>query len=511
MVMASLSWERAGGVTMASRITGLTLLAVAGACGGGGTHAAGPVADSGPLDATAPLDAGPPSDAEPPSDAGPVDAAVDASRSTIAATFFGKHWSTAPAWPNATFGSAAFGSGIEWSSVETDAGHYLFGTMDTWLDADKAPGRGQDLTWMYAAIHTPGWAGGTGNPPWDLYDGGTCAGLASTNDCAFKAFLTTALDHFCTGTAPNKTCAFTSWELHNEVNASDTEWAGTYPELVQMDSDGLAVIKSQCASCLVLSSNVSAGGNGFHSLGKTSANYATFMTAYLQAWQQLGTAMPDVLTWHPYPSTDDRVPPPFPETFDGADCGPTAPPNKYCVETIVSQVQTMRAIADANGMKGKPLWATEGGYGHNAELVTTEAGVLADDLRAAYVARWQLVLASGGVERTYWYAWDDLVSGTEFADGGETSVGIADQQVYDWLVGNTFDVPCSNGDSGTVWTCDLSGPNELLERVVWDTAGNSSYPVPAVYTKWQDLSGPAKKTVSSPAAIGIKPILFVNQ
>ena len=42
----------------------------------------------------------------------------------------------------------------------------------------------------------------------------------------------------------------------------------------------------------------------------------------------------------------------------------------------------MRAIADANGMKGKPLWATEGGYGHNAELVTTEAGVQADDLRA---------------------------------------------------------------------------------------------------------------------------------
>jgi len=41
----------------------------------------------------------------------------------------------------------------------------------------------------------------------------------------------------------------------------------------------------------------------------------------------------------------------------------------------------MRSLLDKGGMAGKPLWATEGGWGTNGELPDP-------DVQAAYVARW---------------------------------------------------------------------------------------------------------------------------
>ncbi len=440
----------------------------------------------------------------------PADAAVEATVPSlgpaILPTFFGKHWHKITDWPTTKFGAGAIGPGINWALVETQRGTYDYSPIDTWVAAAKSPGHGQDLTWMYAAIRTPLWAGGTGSPPTDLYTTAPCEGSlagVTTTDCAFKEFLTSVLDHACTGTAPNKTCSFKSWELHNEGNASDAAWGGTYAELAQMDSDALVTIKSHCASCLVLSSNVSAGGDGYHAKGLTSPRYDVFMRAYLDEWQKLGTPMPDVLAWHPYPSHDNIASVPFPETLDGSACLSPAP-NKVCVETIVSQVQKMRGIADAHGMQGRALWATEGSFGPNSALPDADA-------RAAYVARWLLALAGGGVERSYWYAWDDPTWATELINGQLTSVAIAAEQVYDWLVGNSFDAPCSNGSSGTVWTCNLKGPGGLLESIVWDTSGPSAYTVPPNYDVARDLGGPTRRSVSNPVTIGLKPMAFTNR
>ena len=451
-----------------------------------------------------------------PDDASPPDGhTMTTGGIAVTPQFFGQHWSTIPEWPSISFGAGKFGPGIEWNTIEPSQGTYKFGSLDSWIVANALAGHQQDMTFMYAAIHTPSWAGGTGHRTSDLYttlpNGCLYPPLkgAMITDCSLKEYLTAVLDHVCTGTAPHKTCSFTSWELHNEVNANDTEWIDSYADLAQMDADALATIKGQCESCIVLGANVSAGGDGSHAAGNTSPEWDTFLIAYLAAWPD-GAQMPDALSWHPYPSRDNLVNIPFPETYAGSDC-PAGAPNPVCRQTVVDQIQRIRQIADAvPGMAGKPIWATEGGF-VNTELVNANP-TTQSELRAAYVARYLLALASGGVAREFWYEWEDPTWGSEWDGGHITSVGIANQQVYDWLVGNSLAGPCSNGGSGTVWTCSLTGPGGLVGSIVWDTAGTSTYAVPAEYLYWRDLTGPTKHPVSGTTyQIGISPILLLNQ
>jgi hypothetical protein len=452
-------------------------------------------------------------------DTGEDEAAVSGAAVTVTRQFFGQHWSSKDAWPVVSFGSGKFAPGLGWRNIETSRGHYDFSSIQGWLDVNAQTGHHQAMSFLYAAIYTPQWAltlkdqDGLNHPPSDLRTKTYCqkplAGRYLT-DCSFKEYLTAVIENFCTGTAPNMTCPFTSWEMHNEGNVKDEYWAGTYADLALMDADAVETIKGLCASCVVLGTSVSAGGDGWHGVGPTSAQWDTFLTQYLQAWPP-GRQMPDALSWHPYPFGDmSMVDIPFPETYAGSQC-PMPAPNRYCRGTVVQQIQRIRSIADSiPGMKGKPLWATEGGF--TLSQLTNANATVQSQLRAAYVARYLLALASGGVQREFWYTYDEGNWGTELVNGAVTSVGAATQQVYNWLVGNTLSGPCSNGGSGTWWICSLTGPGGLAGHIVWNTAGNNTYTVPSTYHYWRDLTGPTKHAQSGPThLVGIEPILFLNQ
>jgi hypothetical protein len=66
---------------------------------------------------------------------------------------------------------------------------------------------------------------------------------------------------------------------------------------------------------------------------------------------------------------------------------------------------------------------------------------------------------------------------------------------------------CSS--NGTVFTCGLSRPNGYQALAVWDTAGNSAFPVPNQYTQYQDLTGHTYSSGGS-VNIGPEPILLTN-
>src|ERR1700688_116352 len=151
----------------------------------------------------------------------------------IAPTFFGMHINrlTTP-WPSVPFRSLRMlGNLTTWFHIEGDArNRYDWRTLDRWLDAARA----HNVDVMYTFSRTPGWAARNAHstcgpsrdeadcsPPADLATSAACQGPlqgTTTTDCYFKEFVTSLLDHVCSGKAPNKSCRIVAFSCWNEPN-----------------------------------------------------------------------------------------------------------------------------------------------------------------------------------------------------------------------------------------------------------------------------------------------------
>ncbi|HEX8791130.1 MAG TPA: hypothetical protein VF765_09255 [Polyangiaceae bacterium] len=445
----------------------------------------------------------------------------------VTSRFFGMHTNT---YGNGIpFGTERlWDSGTAWSQIQTAAMTYDFSSVQSRVaDAQKY---GFDL--LYTFGRTPPFLAATStvkcdygndgqcNPPDDVATDGTGA------DAHVKAFWTAFMNAMCTGTAPNKTCGpLKYFEMWNEPNA-DQFWSGTYAQLARMSADATAVIKSQCASCTVLTPGVACGGDGYHANGD-AGQCEVWMAAYLKAWQALGN-LPDAGAWHPYPAHTNVSPSPFPETnvsswdvCPGADAGGDMPsctckagfvPNPECQHSVVDQITVLRDVFDANGLAGKPMIATEGSWNEEPNLPDP-------DQQAAWLARWYLVQAGAGIEASCWYAedapennggWGRLLTSADAGAAGPNAAGVAYQQVYGWLVGGAIGA-CSA--SGTLWSCPAVDAKGDAGVILWDTAqtcagGHCStrdVPVAASFTRVSDLAG-STSPVSGMVSVGAKPV-----
>ncbi len=447
----------------------------------------------------------------------------NASPGAIQPAFFGMHINRLNTpWPDVPFGSLRMlGNLTTWLHLEGEGrNRYDWRMLDRWLDAARA----HNVDVMYTFSRTPAWAARNAHaicgpnrdeadcsPPSDLTLSAPCQGPLQgtlTTDCFFKEFVTSLLNHVCSGNAPNKSCRIVAFSCWNEPNL-DGFWIGTYAESARMCSDMVQIVKNQCKDCVTLTPDISAATSGDTKDNGDSRSYDEWFKNFLIAYRQYGN-YPDAGAFHPYAArTHGIVPAPFPETFAGSGC-PREIRSPACPDTLLGKIDTLRSLMDQNGMPGKPLWATEGGWGTNGEMPDPEA-------QAAYLARWFILQASAGVKRAYWYMWDMGKSpqgwgGLWDASNGTYKAGIAYGQVYDWLVGATFTKPCS-GDHD-VWTCDLSRPGGIHTRIVWnasrsyDTATTWKYAVDNQFTGVRDLNGNRSAITGGSVPIGSKPVLL---
>jgi hypothetical protein len=442
----------------------------------------------------------------------------------IPPTFFGMHINRPNTpWPEVPFGSLRMlGNMTTWFHLEgAGRGRYDWHNLDVWLDA----ARSHHVDIMYTFSRTPEWAAADTHaacgprrgeadcsPPKDLEVNATCqAPLAgvTTTDCQFKEFVTSLMDHVCTGKAPNKSCRIVAFSCWNEPNL-DGFWVGRYAQSAKMCADMVKIVKDQCRSCTTLTPDISAATSGDTKGNGDSRSYDEYMRQFLLAYKQYSNDYPDAGAFHPYAARTWNINPvPFPETFAGSGC-PGGGQSPACPDTLLGKIATMRSLMDKGGMPGKPLWATEGGWGTNGELPDP-------DVQAAYVARWLILQASSGVARAYWFMWDNGGDargwgGMWDSRNGINKAGVAYGQVYNWLVGASFTKPCS-GDHD-VWACDISRPGGYQARIVWNAAksydpqATSKYPTGNDFSQYRDLKGDKFPVSGGTVMIGTKPILL---
>jgi hypothetical protein len=438
--------------------------------------------------------------------------------------FFGMHLNVLP--PKVTFGvQRLWDADDAWALLSASGGPYDWTKVQTHVTAANT----YHFDLLYTFGRTPVWASsnptdsvcnyspGQCDPPVDVSarddaGAGAEADGGADSDEHVKSFWTQFMNGpLCTGVAPNKTCGpIKYFELWNEPNA-DAFWQGNYHQLAKMSSDATYIIKHACQSCIVMTSDVSCGGDGYHGLpdpnldgGHDSGVCDAWMAGYLTEWQKLGN-LPDAGAWHPYPSHTNITPVPFPETnVSNGNSACSGTPNSSCRYSIVDQISRMRQVFDDHGLAGKPMYATEGSW-----LDPTHLPVVAQ--QEAWLARYYLILAaSGKVTTVFWYAQDTASAAPLYSidAGALTAAGKAYGVVYGWLNGATLQ-PCNV--TGTVWTCALTQAGKP-ELVVWDASdtvldgSTHAFSVTGGYTHQDDLDGNAASITGGSVAIGMKPI-----
>jgi Cellulase (glycosyl hydrolase family 5) len=381
----------------------------------------------------------------------------------VASNFFGMNLIRPRIWPAATVGALGKGAGTSWRYVEPSRGVFKWSGIDEYVDAAQRHG----IDALYTFDSTPQWASAR---PAEKCDAGTIGCAAPPADIQdWEDFVRAVVIRY--------KDRVKIYELWNEPT-TQLEWSGSYADMVRLAKSAYETIKSIDPDAVVLTPAPSA--HGYQPRGLTSPIQPEWMAGYLRAG---GDSFADGGSWHAYPWPNACT-----KTIDCAG------------SPLITQIDAMRSVFDHSRLAGKPIYVTEGGW-------RTSAALSDPDQQAAYVARWFILLASKGIERAYWHAWDDDKWGTLWdATTGVHLAGIAYQQTYSWLTGAAISSPCEVSDSDT-WTCTLTRSGGYQGLIIWTSSGNQIYTPAKEYRQYRDLSGttlPIQGTIT----IGDKPILL---
>jgi hypothetical protein len=394
----------------------------------------------------------------------------------IQTTFFGMGAVASSDLPPVPYGVLSHPP-LAWTAIEgTGRGVYNFDSMDQFVNSVPKDANGVaeiDL----ALGWTPGWAVTNQKNCLTQQTGLVVCTSAPDNMQDWSDFVTQLANHYNGVTAPH----VKYYEIWNEAN-TNSFWTGGITKLISMAKIAYPILKKDGFSEVLTPSVVWNAGT-------------KFLTSYLSGG---GSSYADGVSFHGYPSKTGKgikLPVPLPESPVSTNAA------------IQTMIPAFRKVEDSNGMSGKPLVTTEGGWG--------VSGVSDADMQAAWITQYGILQAGLAAQNNLvfqtWYTWGHASSGTiETNQGLPNQAGLAYQEVVGWLVGTTPSPCTSSGTSGNLWSCPVG-----TSLIVWDasqTCSNGScttgaYNAPQGYVQYKDLTG-AVHSINGTIALGVKPILM---
>jgi hypothetical protein len=343
-----------------------------------------------------------------------------------------------------------------WSLIEPSRGTYDWPALDRWLD--KAKAHGVDVLYTFGG--TPTWASSNPTGKCD-YNPGACYPPANMQDW----------DDFVRALATHAAGRIKYWELWNEANQHEY-WSGGIPALITMAQHADSIIKSVDPSAKIFTPS------GVGGVLDTS----TFIDRFLAAG---GGQFVDGVAFHGYVNSIPAVP-----------------------EDVNHIVDAVEDVMAKRGFAGRPLWDTESSWGPANHLPN-------EDDQVAFVARHYVLQWSKGVQRDYWYAWNDESYGTmwDVTRRKMRPAGIAYGELVSWLAGAAMTAPCTAAPDST-WTCNFTLRGGAQAQVVWNSAASSSSiiqfrPAPK-FVQSRSLDGGTAPISGGTIQIGNKPRLLMT-
>jgi hypothetical protein len=329
----------------------------------------------------------------------------------VPSTYFGMHVHHPEAnWPNVGFGSIR-----------------LWDTMTKWSDIEKQEGQWDfqrlDLLVQTAEAHhehilltlgqTPAWLSSKPTrPPFAAGDKRNEKGRE-----AWEQYVRTVVRRY--------RGRIEAYEVWNEPNL-DQFYTGDIPTLVELTQIASRAVHGEDPQALVVSSSF------------TERSGLAWLTDFLHAG---GATTVDVIGYHFYV---------FP-----------SPP-----EQQIELTNRIHGILTNNSSRPLPLWDTEVGWSTKNFGATSDA--------SAYVMRTFILQWLLGVERVYWYAWDNdnwvtLRMTTPGTPRTATDAARAMATVERWMTGNRID-HCSTSTTN-LWTCQLVSDKNKVSWLIWSSTG----------------------------------------
>lgn len=346
-----------------------------------------------------------------------------APKTAVPASYFGMHihhiGEPVPTpWPDLPVPEwRLWDANVTWADLEPAKGQWRFEKLDGYVSLAKQHSTGLLLT----LGGSPTWA--SARPQLNSsYSPGFTAEPSHIED--WREYVRTVVSRY--------KGRIEAYEIWNEPNLG-IFWSGSMDQMLTLTSEASRVIHSVDPKALVVSPSA------------TTAVYGLpWLTEFLKKG---GGQYVDVIAFHFYVDA------------------PLTP------EGMLPIIQRVRQLLADNGSPNKPVWNTETGWLPPAKFES-------DELAAAFLARAFILSWAAGVERFYWYAWDNqYVTLVTYKPDGRTvtPAGHAYGIIQRWMVGATMN-DCSESAEHT-WTCQLKR-NSKKQWIVWNTQGKRTFDLP---------------------------------
>jgi hypothetical protein len=323
-------------------------------------------------------------------------------------------------WPIVTFASwRLWDSGVAWPQLEPERGKWDFKLLDRYVGLAAE----HDIDIVLTLGLTPSWASARPEEP-SAYKPGNAAEPTNIND--WTNYVRTVAQRY--------KGVIRTYEIWNEPNVKGT-FTGTPASMLQLSRAAYEALKSIDRSISVISPSATANAG------------VDWLSTFLQDG---GCQYSDVIGYHFYVTPD--------------------PP-----EATIALIRQVKGVLKSKRCADKPLWNTE--FGWAAPKHFSSDSEAAGYLMRAYIVAWLM-----GVDRSYWYAWDNhnwSTLETTTRNGGEaTSVGKAYGVIRDWILGSVLN-SCSL-QVPDVWVCRLER-GATRSWIMWSPGRTLSFTVPQVW------------------------------
>ena len=376
----------------------------------------------------------------------------------IPSFFFGLHIHQAggatPWPPFPVFAWRLWDADVSWTFLQPQRDEWNFKSLDRYSEL-----AGQNHTEIMLTLgYTPRWAA---SRPDEVSTSGM-PGVASppANIGAWRDYVRTVATRY-----KGKIHVYEIW---NEANLPGY-YSGTVSEMVTLAKEAYIVLKEIDSTNIVVSPAVEGGGSSVRwlddFLSHGGGNYC------------------DVIGHHFYVSPE--------------------PP-----EAMLKDIDEVKQSLKRHRVN-KPVWNTESGWFTNKTFVD-------DEERTGYLARAYLLAWAAGIERFYWYAYDNYLMSLPLTLPDRRTLnpaGRAYATLQSWLINSRLK-SCVR-DAGFSWTCVLARPDGSTAWITWTSAKPGTRAVPDGCCRNMEIhyldgrveSGDRAKSL----AVGSAPVLIADK
>jgi hypothetical protein len=356
---------------------------------------------------------------------------INSHADVVSPEYFGLHIHRADsgtAWPKVPFGSfRLWDAYVQWTHLQITRRTWNFAKLDRLVALAEIT----KVSLLLPLGLSPSWASARPNER-SAYGEGRAAEPASVED--WRIYVRTIAQRY--------KGRINTYEIWNEPN-DKAFFSGTTAKLVELTCEAYRTLKEIDPAIVV----VSPAYTGEQNIGKLEEFLA-----------QGGGKCIDVVAYHLY-----------------------VPLNSP--EAIPPLVERIRQAMKRQALGHLPLWNTESGWIIENSDGTPEGKAPDTWLRvgveqsAAFVARSYLLGSASGLDRFYWYAWDDEAMGlVEPTAKSLKPGGVALGVVAKWMIGGPRPI-CT--ETKRIWLCTLSAKSDERRVVVWSPDSSRQYTVPS--------------------------------